>query len=91
LSLKCLKLSDKVIYGCIKPLVAGPDEVLRRREEADRTYLRAVIKAGRRTLTPPDPELTGAWYVPGFNPCTCQVKKRFQNLLFIKMQLAPLR
>jgi hypothetical protein len=33
-------------------------------------------------LTPPDPQLKGAWCPGGFNPCTYQVKKRFQNLPF---------
>jgi hypothetical protein len=32
-------------------------------------------------LTPPDPQLKGAWYPGGFNPCTYQVKSRFQTLL----------
>jgi hypothetical protein len=31
-------------------------------------------------LTPPDPQLKGAWYPGGFNPCTYQVKNRFQSL-----------
>jgi hypothetical protein len=39
-------------------------------------------EAGQRTLTPPDPQLKGAWYPGGFKPCTCQVKKRFQNVPF---------
>jgi hypothetical protein len=47
-------------------------------------------KAGRCTLTPPDPQLKGAWYPGGFNPCTCQVKNRFQNEPF-KCNLAPLQ
>jgi hypothetical protein len=41
-----------------------------------------IFKVGRRTLTPPDPQLKGAWYPGGFNPCTYQVKNRFQNVLF---------
>jgi Ca2+-binding EF-hand superfamily protein len=41
-------------------------------------------------LTPPDPQLKGAWYPGGFNPCVYQVKTRFQNVSF-RMQLAPLR
>jgi hypothetical protein len=44
---------------------------------------------GLCTLTPPDPQLKGAWYPGGFNPCTYQVKNRFQNVPF-KIQLAPL-
>jgi hypothetical protein len=32
-------------------------------------------------LTPPDPQLKGAWYPGGFNPRTYQVKTRFQSLL----------
>jgi hypothetical protein len=47
------------------------------------------FEAGRRTLTPPDPQLKGAWYPGGFKPCTYQVKTRFQTVPF-KMQLAPL-
>jgi hypothetical protein len=39
-------------------------------------------EVGRCTLTPPDPELKGAWYPGGFNPCTYQVKNRFQILPF---------
>jgi hypothetical protein len=46
-------------------------------------------EVGRCSLTPPDPQLKGAWYSAGFNPCTYQVKNRFQSLPF-KMQLAPL-
>jgi hypothetical protein len=34
-------------------------------------------------LTPPDPQLKGAWYPGGFNPCAYQVKNRFQSLLSI--------
>jgi hypothetical protein len=37
---------------------------------------------GRCALTPPDPRLKGAWYSGGFNPCTYQVKNRFQNVPF---------
>jgi hypothetical protein len=33
-------------------------------------------------LTSPDPQLNGAWYSSGFNPCACQVKTRFQSLRF---------
>jgi hypothetical protein len=33
-------------------------------------------------LTPPDPQLKGAWYPGGFNPGTYQVKNRFQNVPF---------
>ena len=39
------------------------------------------LEVERRTLTPPDPQLKSAWYPGGFNPCTYQVKTRFQNLL----------
>jgi hypothetical protein len=39
-----------------------------------------IFKVGRRTLTPPDPQLKGAWYPGGFNPCIYQVKNRFQNV-----------
>jgi hypothetical protein len=42
------------------------------------------------TLTPPDPQLKGARYPGGFNPCAYEVKTWFQSLLF-RMQLAPLR
>jgi hypothetical protein len=44
---------------------------------------------GCARLPPPDPQLKGAWYPGGFNPCTYQVKTRFQSVPF-KMQLAPL-
>jgi hypothetical protein len=37
-------------------------------------------------LTPPDPQLKGAWYPGGFNPCAYHVENRFQNVPF-KMQL----
>jgi hypothetical protein len=47
-------------------------------------------RRGRCTLTRPDPQLKGAWYPRGFNPCACQVKNRFQNVPF-EMQRAPLR
>jgi hypothetical protein len=33
-------------------------------------------------LTPPDPQLKGAWYPGGFNPCTYHVKTRFQSVPF---------
>ena len=33
-------------------------------------------------MTPPDPQLKGAWYLGGFNPCTYQVKTRFQTVPF---------
>jgi hypothetical protein len=33
-------------------------------------------------LTPPDPQLKGAWYPGGFKPCTYQVKNRYQNVPF---------
>jgi hypothetical protein len=32
-------------------------------------------------LTPPHPQLKGAWYPGGFNPCTHQVKPRFRQSL----------
>ena len=31
-------------------------------------------------MTPPDPQLKGAWYPGGFNPRTYRVKTRFQNV-----------
>ena len=37
-------------------------------------------EVGRRTLTPPDPQLKGAWSSKGFNPCTYQVKNRLQTV-----------
>jgi hypothetical protein len=43
----------------------------------------------RCTLTPPDPQLKGAWYPGGFNPCTYQVKKPVSKCAF-QMQRAPL-
>jgi hypothetical protein len=33
-------------------------------------------------LTPPDPQLKGAWYPGGFNPCTYHAKNRFQSFAF---------
>jgi hypothetical protein len=48
----------------------------------DRTALEEAVEAGRCTLTPPDPQLKGAWYPGGFNPCTYRVKNRFQNVPF---------
>jgi hypothetical protein len=36
----------------------------------------------RCTLTPPDPQLKGAWYPGGFNPCAYQADNRFQNVPF---------
>jgi hypothetical protein len=50
----------------------------RRREELDLMPLLAdiaVLEAGRCTLTPPDPQLKGAWYPGGFKPRTYQLKK----------------
>jgi hypothetical protein len=43
----------------------------------------------RRTLTPHDPQLKGAWYPGGFNPCVYRVKNGFQNVP-LQMQLAPI-
>jgi hypothetical protein len=37
---------------------------------------------GPCTLTPPDPQLKGAWYPGGFKPRTYQVRNRFQNVPF---------
>jgi hypothetical protein len=37
---------------------------------------------GRCTLTPPDPQLKGAWFPGGFNPCVYRVRTRFQNVAF---------
>jgi hypothetical protein len=51
---------------------------LKRRASANFTY----NEAGRRTLTPPDAYLKGAWYPGGFNPCTYQVKTRFHKVCF---------
>jgi hypothetical protein len=45
---------------------------------------------GLYTLTPPDPQLKGAWYPGGFNPCDYQVKKLVSKFAF-QMQLVPLR
>jgi hypothetical protein len=42
----------------------------------------SVRGGGRCTLTPPDPQLKGAWYPGGFNPCTYCVRNRFQSLPF---------
>jgi hypothetical protein len=48
-------------------------------------------KVGQYTsLTPPDPQLKGAWYPGGFNPRTYQATLWFQGLPF-SMQLAPLQ
>jgi hypothetical protein len=50
---------------------------------------RRVVPRGHRrggavlySLTPPDPQLKGAWYPDGFNPCAYQVKTRFQSFPF---------
>jgi hypothetical protein len=43
---------------------------------------RAGAEVGRCALTPPDPQLKGAWYPGGFNPRTYQVENRFQNVPF---------
>jgi hypothetical protein len=43
---------------------------------------RVLYAVGRCALTTPDPQLKGAWYPGGFNPCTYQVKNRFQNVPF---------
>jgi hypothetical protein len=40
-----------------------------------------TTEVGQCALTPPDPQLKGAWYPGGFKPCTYQVKTQFQNLL----------
>jgi hypothetical protein len=40
-------------------------------------------------LTPPDPQLKGAWYPGAFNPCAYQVKKPVSKCAF-QMQFAPL-
>jgi hypothetical protein len=45
------------------------------------------IGVGRRTLTPSDPQLKGAWYPGGFNPAPIKWKTRFQN---VQVQRAPL-
>jgi hypothetical protein len=42
----------------------------------------ASVAAGRRALTPPDPQLKGTWYPGGFNLCAYQVKTWFQSLRF---------
>jgi hypothetical protein len=45
-------------------------------------HLFDTVGPPQRALTPPDPQLKGAWYPAGFNPCTYQVKTRFQNSPF---------
>jgi hypothetical protein len=58
-------------------------EVLMRAAEAERERKASKREAVRRyTMTPPDPQLKGAWYQGGFNPCTYQVKTRIQNIPF---------
>jgi hypothetical protein len=54
----------------------------RRRRRAQEGTAGDHRKAGRRTLTPPDPQLKGAWYPGGFNPCTYQVKKTVPKFAF---------
>ena len=39
---------------------------------------------GRRTLTPPDPQLKGARCPGGFNPCAYQVKKLVSKFAFCR-------
>jgi hypothetical protein len=38
-------------------------------------------------LTPPDPQLKGAWYPGGFNPCTYQVRNPVSKCAFSKCNL----
>jgi hypothetical protein len=38
-------------------------------------------------LTPHDPQLKGAWYPGGFNPCAYEVRSWFQSLLSTKCNL----
>ena len=47
-------------------------DFLRSRRRAAAAELGASV-VGRCKLTPPDPQLKGAWYPGGFNPCTDQV------------------
>jgi hypothetical protein len=49
----------------VESALAGAKEALTA-SEASNAELRA--KVGRCTLTPPDPQLKGAWYPGGFNP-----------------------
>jgi hypothetical protein len=51
-------------------------------QELPRRGAEDLHAVGRCTLTPPDPYLKGAWYPGGLNPCTYQVKTRFQDLPF---------
>ena len=39
---------------------------------------------GRCALTPPDPQLKGAWCPGGFNPCSYHAQNRFQNVCLSK-------
>jgi hypothetical protein len=49
---------------------------------AEKPAAKKPAKEGPRcTLTPPERYLKGAWYPCGFNPCTHQVKIRFQSVL----------
>jgi hypothetical protein len=44
--------------------------------------VKSMLVVGLYRLTPPDPQLKGAWYPGGFNPCTCQTKTWFQAFAF---------
>jgi hypothetical protein len=65
-------------------LVEPKDGVRQKMIQKPETMLVRPFVVGRCTLTPPDPQLKGARYPGGFNPCTYQVKKRFQNLLSMR-------
>jgi hypothetical protein len=47
----------------------------------------AVHAAGRCALTPPDPQLKGARYPGGFNPCTYHLEKTGFKILPFKFTL----
>jgi hypothetical protein len=48
--------------------------------------LQRYTEVGRCTLTPPDPQLKGAWYPGDFNPCSYQAKNPGSQNSPFKMQ-----
>jgi hypothetical protein len=56
---------------------------LYRYDAAKATLLHEFRRGGAvQLLTPPDPQLKGAWYPGGFNPCAYQAKTWFQAFAF---------
>jgi hypothetical protein len=52
-------------------------------EETAARIMKSIYEVGAVcALSPPDPQLKGAWYPGGFNPCPDRVKTRFQDVPF---------